>query len=180
MSQELTLNESHPLVVGGWLDERLLDLVKNIFKNQAAITWPGDKVALRAFVIAGATWAKSLVKLPADIDDMLIDQLADMVYRFIDSASLVPAPAAPSGPMIVGATIYTKADAVSFLSSFPAGSISAAARQKIEENPKVLESLKRLSPEHQQAVMQDTGLLDLLIKWGPVILQIVMMLITIV
>lgn len=178
MANEITLNQDNPLVAGGWLDESLLAMLKAMFKNGSVLSWPGDKAKLKVALTSTADWAKSLAKLPMDVDDLLIDQVADLIYKFIDSGKLTPV--APSGPLVVGATIYTKADANSFLSGFKPDQVSAAAREKVLANPKVLESLKKLSKEHQLTVLNSADLLDLLIKWGPVVLKIVMMLITII
>lgn len=177
-NEAITLNQDNPLVAGGWLDEGLLSMLKAIFKNGTTLTWPGDKVKLKAALTAGGDWAKTLAKLPGDVDDFLIDQAVDLIYRFIDSGQLKPV--GPSGPLVVGAVNFTQADAVSFLNNFSLGQVSAEARAKILAHPKVLESLKKLDHAHQVAVLADSNLLDLLIKWGPVILKIVMMLITII
>lgn len=179
MPDEATpLNQDNPLVAGGWIDEGLLALLKSIFKNGSAINWPGDKAKLKAALTAASDWAKTIAKLPGDVDDFLLDQVADLIYRFIDSGQLKPV--GPSGPLVVGAVNYTKADATNFLAGFQGVTISEEAREKILANPKVLESLKKLSHKHQLEVMANSNLLDLLIKWGPVVLQIVMMFLTII
>lgn len=163
------------------LKDTLLSMLTSIL-GDVKISFPGDKEKLKAFIKAGGEWAKSITTVRWDLDDLGINKLIELIESFVDSYK--EAPAAPSGPMVVGAAstevVYTTADVTSFMSGFSGAIIPEETKQKMLANPKILNYLKKLSRENQIKVMNRQDLMDLLIKWGPVILRIVLMIITVI
>ena len=141
------------------------------------IDFPGDKTKLKALIVAAGEWIKTVTTVKWDLDDMGYDRVVELLEVFVDSYKKT----APVGPMIVGASpvVYTAADVQSFFASFPAGTnIPVETRQKMMAYPKVLTAIKKLTPANQITVMNRQDLMDLLIKWGPMILNIVLAIIS--
>jgi hypothetical protein len=158
-----------------------MDFLMELLTKGAQFNFPGDKAKLKAFVTAGAEWAKTLTTITANLDDFAIDKLCDIILGIIDSYKK-DNNVVPPGGLVVGDSPVglTTADAQSFMSSFSANDIPAVSREKVLSNPKVLASLRKMSREQQIKVLNSQDLLDMLIKWGPVILKIVMFLITVI
>ena len=135
------------------------------------LNWPGDRPKLKTAIKAVGEWAKTIVEMRWDLDDVGIDKLVELLDTFIDSSK-----AADHQPLIVGAAEedYTVAQATEFLTEFGT-LVPEETRQKVMAHPEVLKSLKRLGRDQQIKVLNRQDLLDLLIKWGPIILRIVLL-----
>lgn len=152
----------------------LTGIVKSIVGG-ITVSWPGDPAKLKAAILAVGEWAKTIVKVKFDLDDAGIDKLIELIDAFIDSHKA--APAVPSGPLVVGSAMqesFTSADVSTFLADFATANIPEETKQKLMAHPEALKGLKKMSRENQIKVMNRQDLLDLLIKWGPVILNILM------
>lgn len=171
------------LVVSGALTEAqvsaaLFNLKDLLGLLKAGVTWkfPGDKAKMVVAIKAGADWLKTVADATFNVDDIVIDKLADILIMYLDSQQNSPAPG-----ILVGAAGDLPEDQydVSMMQSFVVGFSDAEMpteiRQKLLANPKVLKSISRLSRENQIKLFSHSDLLDLVIKYGPLILRIILM-----
>jgi hypothetical protein len=158
------------------IKDSLLNMLMSVV-GDVKIDFPGDRAKLKALLVAAGEWIKTVTTMKWDLDDIGYDRVVELLEAFVDSYKQAP----PAGPVLIGAApvVYTAADVKSFFASFPAGTnIPVETRQKMLAHPKVLAAIKKLSPENQITVMNRQDLMDLLIKWGPTILNIVLAIIS--
>lgn len=131
---------------------------------QKFLSHPQTKAAILS--VAGAL--KESTTAPFDLDDTVIDFISSTLISMLDKAVVQ----APPAHIVVGATkVYTKEMAEQWVygKNLPADCV-----QKILANPKVLEGLNRLPHDKAMQVAGDSKLLDMLIKYGPIILNLLM------
>ena len=177
------------LVVSGAITEEQLtqlsgafsldfNMIKALFGG-INVKWnfPGDKPKLVAFIKAGSEWLQTVAEAPLNFDDLIISKLADILAMYFNSMKAVD----NNGNLIVGSTtdIAESAHDVSmmsgFISGFSAAELPDPVRQKLMANPRALKAIKKLSREDQIKLFNSSDLLDMVIKYGPIILRIVMM-----
>lgn len=116
---------------------------------------------------------KEDIQSPINIDDKLIDGMVASLEALLDSLKN-----AGPHPLVVGAKVYTKADADAFIASLGA-SIPASCTAKLQQYPQILEALEKLSPEKKRKAAESDTVLDrlinILITWGPIFLKFAMM-----
>jgi hypothetical protein len=163
----------------------LEDWLKSLFKNFKPDVTKLNRVMFRAGVTQAFGAWKPTVTFPGDWDDNLIDMAADFVCDMVENAVnaapdgdgddiiLRGIPKGGANAVEVEAADYTKADVKSYLEALGT-SVPEDVRKKLERHPEVLASLKRLSRENQIKVLQSSKLMDWLIKYGPIILSLLM------
>jgi hypothetical protein len=129
-------------------------------------------------------WAET-TDLPGDIDDTVwlsgADLLSDMLENTLrnadggDDDGEIVLRGVPQGGIEAEMETYD-AQAVKDYLDLLGTSVPDANRKKLIKNPKALAALRRLSKENQIKVLQSSTLLDILIKWGPLALKIIMLL----
>lgn len=151
--------------------------ILNLFKSGVAWKFPGDKAKMVVFIRAGADWLKTVADAPFNVDDIVIDKIADIVLLYLDSQQTNP----PVPGLLVGAegdlpeSMYDLPKMQSFVVGFSDAEMPTEARQKLLANPKALKAISRLSRENQVKLFARGDLLDLIIKYGPIILRIIML-----
>lgn len=158
------------------------DFLRDLLLKSVTFNFLGDRAKLKAFIIAGGEWAKTIATLPGDLDDYAVDKIIDLIEVYVDSYK--EQAQTPAGPVIVGAVSdaqnYSVMEATSYMSGFSAAEVPEISRQKVLANPKVLRELKGLSRKNQIKVLNSQNLLDMLIEYGPFVLKIVLFLITLI
>lgn len=164
----------------------LQDLLNVLKGFNVGVEWnfPGDKAKLQAFVRAGADWVCSIAKAPMNFDDLLINKIADVLILYLDSAQTIKIEN-QNNHLVVGAAMlmsedlpessFTDSKMSSFVSGFSSAEMSGAVREKLMANPKALKAISKLTRENQVKLFAREDLLDLIIKFGPIILRVVMM-----
>jgi len=162
----------------------LQDLLNVLKGLNVGIEWnfPGDKAKLQAFIRAGADWVCSIAKAPMNFDDLLINKLTDVLILYLDSAQTIKV---ENQHLVVGAAMpvsedlpessFTDSKMSSFVAGFSSAEMSGAVRDKLMANPKALKAISKLTRENQVKLFAREDLLDLIIKFGPIILRVVMM-----
>jgi hypothetical protein len=141
-----------PLAMKGIWDSILKSLFDNINFDLTKIDREKLKHGIRDFGDA----LKPAASMPFDVDDRLID---GAVNADDDDDPVV----------VMGAKTYTKKDATAFMKKFD--NVNERCRKMLEKYPQTIETLERLDPPNQAKVMASPFLLNLLVIFGPMILQ---------
>lgn len=183
-SELLTIIQDSPLkgsdLQNGLLSDWLLSFLKDFKPDLSKL----DLVQHRRDLTSMATNYAGTTKLPGNIDDTGWLFLADAVSDMLENAIRTDPTDDDGGVVLFGAATpnaigaeeqeYDKASVGVYLEALGT-SIPEANRKKLEKNPHVIASLKRLSRENQIRVLNSSTLLDLLIRWGPLVLKIIML-----
>jgi hypothetical protein len=152
-----------PLAMKGIWDSILKSLFDNINFDLTKIDREKLKHGIRDFGDA----LKPAASMPFDVDDRLIDGAVNVLFNLLDS---VNADGEGDDEVIVmGAKNYTKRDATAYMKKFD--NVDERCRKMLEKYPQTIETLERLSPPNQEKVMASPFLLNLLVIFGPMILQ---------
>lgn len=125
-----------------------------------------DKAKLKSAVSLAMDAMKPATTWPANIDDMMYDQLKTVASTYIDKLGV-----ADGGPVTVGSDIeYTAGDVDAYLGTF--SGVNDEVRKKLRKKPKLLNLVKtEFTAAEQAKLVGNPFLIGLLSIFGPLIIE---------